>query len=66
MPSPDDKTIMRSLGEFLGHIWHGVKTDPSKRVVRKDVEVESRQTSEGKVILRRTTVEEVELQPKKK
>lgn len=55
--------MARSLGEFFGHIIHGVRTDPSKRVLRKDVEVEERQTPEGKVVLRRTVVEEIELRP---
>lgn len=57
---------MRSLGEFLGHIWSGVKADPTRKVVRKDVEVETRDTADGKVILRRTIVEEVEMPSKKK
>lgn len=65
MPSNDDKPLMRSLGEFFGHIISGVKTDPTKKVVRKDVEVETRETKEGKVVLRRTIVEEVEVRPKK-
>jgi hypothetical protein len=63
---------MRSLGEFFGHIVHGIKTDPSKgaggpegeparTVTRQTVEEETRQTPEGPVVLRRTIIEEVEL-----
>lgn len=51
---------MQSLGEFFGHIARGVKTDPTKREVRRTVEEERR---EDGVILRRTVIEEVELRP---
>ena len=55
---------MRSLGEFFGHIARGVKADvkPSKpQEVRRTVEEETRDTPEGKITLRRTTIEEVEI-----
>ena len=48
---------MRSLGEFFGHIMKGVRTNPSKKTIRKTIEEEQR----GDVVLRRTTIEEVEL-----
>jgi len=54
----EKKTVMRSLGEFLGHIVKGLRTDPSRKVIRKDVQEERR---EDGVILRRTTIEEVEI-----
>ncbi len=57
----EKKTLARSLGEFFGHIARGVKTDPSRKVVRKEVEEEER---EG-MTLRRTTIEEIELHPRK-
>ncbi|HLO41312.1 MAG TPA: hypothetical protein VK176_09835 [Phycisphaerales bacterium] len=58
------KSIARSLGEFFGHVIHGVKTDPARKVVKTSEEVEERTTPEGqKVILRRTIVEEVEVRP---
>lgn len=60
-PNDQEKPLMRSLGEFLGHVWQGVKTDPTKKVVRREEEVETRDTKDGKVILRRTIVEEVEI-----
>ena len=60
-------SIMHSLGAFFGHVWKGVKTDPSKpeapKATRTTVEEEVRETSHGKVVLRRTTIEEVELRP---
>ena len=55
--SPSNKSLMRSIGEFFGHILRGAKTDPSKKVIKKTVEEEER----NNVILRRTTIEEIEL-----
>ncbi|GMV25425.1 MAG: hypothetical protein AMXMBFR58_14560 [Phycisphaerae bacterium] len=63
MADPSNKSIARSLGEFFGHIIHGVKTDPSKRVVRKETESAEQPVPGGKVVLRRTTIEEVEFKP---
>lgn len=60
MAEKKDKPLMRSLGEFFGHIIRGVKTDPSERkrtVVRKQIEEEDR----GDMVLRRTTIEEIEI-----
>jgi hypothetical protein len=48
---------MRSLGEFFGHIVHAVRTDPRKKTLKKTVEEEKR----GDVTLRRTTIEEIEI-----
>lgn len=61
MPSKRDKPLMRNLGEFVGHIVKGVKTDPRKKVVRKDVEEDDR----GSMILRRTTIEEIEFRDRR-
>jgi hypothetical protein len=64
---PQDKPLMRSIGEFFGHIVHGVKADvdPARKVTTKTtVEEEPRKTQDGTVILRRTIIEEVEV-PKK-
>lgn len=52
------KSILRSLGEFFGHIAHAVRTDPTKRELRRTVEEERRDDG---VILRRTVIEEIEL-----
>lgn len=68
MPKP--KSISRSLGEFLGHIFRGVRTkvdeqgrvvDP-KQVNRTEVRRTVEEEKQGEhVILRRTTIEEVEV-----
>ncbi len=55
------KPLMRSLGEFFGHVFHGIRTDPSRKVIRK--EVQEQQRDDG-VVLRRTTIEEVEIRKK--
>lgn len=57
------KSIARSLGEFVGHIWQGVTADasPDRREVRRTVDRDERTTPDGKkVILRRTTIDEIE------
>jgi hypothetical protein len=56
---PEKKPLMRNLGEFFGHIAKAVRTDPAKRVVRTDVEEERRDN----LVLRRTTIEEIEIRP---
>lgn len=74
-PAPHDKSLARSLGEFFGHIWKGVSHDPARpappgppdpahadRVrVRESREEETRETPHGKVTIRRTIIEEVDL-----
>ena len=60
MAEKRNKPLMRSLGEFFGHIIKGAKTDPSapkRSVVRREVEEEDR----GDVVLRRTMIEEIEI-----
>ncbi len=64
-----EKSTMRSLGEFFGHIMRGVRTDPERALGRRVIpgktftEVETRETPAGRVVLRRTIVEEVVLPP---
>jgi len=56
------KHLMRSIGEFVGHITKAAKHKPSERqVIRKDVEEEQR----GDITLRRTTIEEIEIHDKR-
>jgi len=65
-PQPD-KGVMHSLGEFVGEVMKGVRTDPSKpakRVASRRVEEETRDSPRGKVILRRTVIEEIIVPPK--
>jgi hypothetical protein len=56
----EKKPLARSLGAFVGHIARALRSDPgrsSKSVtVSKTVEEEDR----GDVVLRRTTIDEVE------
>lgn len=64
---PPKKPIIRSLGEFFGHIARGFKTpiDPNRKVIREHVEEKSLDTPEGPLTLRRRTIDEVELPPRK-
>ncbi|MFG0331067.1 MAG: hypothetical protein ACF8PN_14345 [Phycisphaerales bacterium] len=57
--NPERKSVMRSLGEFVGHIWWGVRHDPSKKRTIIDKKVTERR--EGKVTLRETIVREIEV-----
>ncbi len=54
---------MRSLGEFVGHIGRAIRSDPARErsEVRRETEDEERRGEEGRVILRRTTIEEMEV-----
>jgi hypothetical protein len=78
MPT-NPNNLARNLGEFVGHIWQGVKADvnptraPNENtndapadVVRDALgatrqETIEREHRDGKVILRRTIVEEIEV-----
>lgn len=59
--SPHRKTIARSLGEFFGHIVHGVKADPAETPPTREVNRTVHEEDQGDVILRRTVIDEVEL-----
>lgn len=63
----ESKSIMHSLGAFIGHVVRGVKTPArgpvEKKEVRREVETQTRDTPEGRVTLRRTTIEEIEVRP---
>ncbi len=48
---------MRCLGEFVGHIVKAVKSDTKSREVNRTVE----EKNEGNTILRRTTIDEIEI-----
>jgi len=54
-----NKSLMRNIGEFFGHIVKAVRTpgDSERREVSSTTEEEDR----GDVVLRRTTIEEIEL-----
>ncbi len=53
--------LMRNLGRFFGHIVAGARSDPSRQEVSRQVEECQVDTPAGKVTLRRTTVEEIEI-----
>lgn len=61
---PDKKSLMRNLGEFFGHIAKGVRSDPARetREVRREVEEREETGPDGqRITVRRTTVEEIEI-----
>ena len=60
-PKPQQTSLMRSLGQFVGHIAKGISGPGQSRThqVSRSVETEQRETPAGTVTLRRTVVEEV-------
>lgn len=66
MASKPDKSLSRSIGEFFGHIWKGVKEPVApapgeKQILRQESSEEVLATEAGNVIVRRTIVEELEV-----
>ena len=56
------KSLMRSLGEFFGHVRAGMRAPvPREEGERTVVRKETEERREGNVVLRRTVVEEVEI-----
>lgn len=56
---------MYNLGAFVRHVVRGFTADlsePQRQVVRREVQEQVHQTGAGKVTLRRTTIEEVEIE----
>ena len=65
--NPGKEPLARSLGRFFGHIARGITSDVTKDTTRhevsRNVEEEERVDDSGrKVTLRRTTIEEVEIE----
>jgi len=61
-------SLSRNLGRFLGHIKQGLKApvegdEPRRVEVSRTEETEERDTPRGRVTVRRTTIEEVDLPP---
>ncbi|MBT5136836.1 MAG: hypothetical protein HOK75_02915 [Phycisphaerae bacterium] len=52
-----NKSLMRCLGEFVGHIVHAVKSSRATSEVNRTIE----EKVDGKVTLRRTTIDEIEI-----
>ena len=61
MTDRDDKTLMRSLGEFVGHVVKGIRSDPGANANRTEVRRTTETEEHEQVILRRTVIEEVEV-----
>jgi len=60
MATTPDKPLMRCLGEFVGYIVNAVKTNPDKNKHELHRSVEEQ--TDGQVTLRRTTIDEIEIQ----
>jgi hypothetical protein len=62
---PQPKSIMRSLGEAMGILWHAATKDVSieKTTAKHDVEETHLDAPDGRVTLRRTVIEEIEFEP---
>ncbi len=56
---PKSKPLMRSLGEFVGHLAKAVKTDVADK--HAVVNTKHEEATKGNVTLRRTTIEEIEI-----
>jgi hypothetical protein len=57
MATNGNKSLMRCLGEFVGHIVHAVKSNSTTKEVNRTVE----QKKERSRTLRRTTIDEIEI-----
>ena len=59
MTNSENKPLMRSLGEFVGHLYKAVRSDPDtrRRVLNKTTQEQRR----GTITLRRTTTDEIEI-----
>jgi hypothetical protein len=71
MPHDRPPSLMRALGLAVGDVWRTVTGAPPpaespvrRQEVRREVEEQQADTPAGRVTLRRTTIEEVELHPR--
>jgi ribosomal protein L1 len=60
MAMNSNKPLMRCLGEFVGHIVRSVTSNPKTTTHEINRKVEERK--DGQVTLRRTTIDEIEIQ----
>lgn len=65
--SKDDKdiSISRAVGQFFGHLWGAstkpvAKDEPQRHEVKRETQEAEGEIDGKKVVLRRTTIEEVE------
>lgn len=67
MTRPDkDIPLSRAIGRFFGHIWNAAAKpappdEPTKQTVRKTTEETTGELGGRPVVLRRTTIEEIEI-----
>jgi len=63
---PQPKSIMRSLGEAMGILWQAATKDTDatieKKTVKHEVEETHHDAPDGRITLRRTTIEEIEFE----
>ncbi|HCT46312.1 MAG: hypothetical protein CMJ35_10235 [Phycisphaerae bacterium] len=62
-----DISISRAVGQFFGHLWGSAskpveRDEPVRHEVRRETEESQGELDGKKVVLRRTTIEEVEIQ----
>lgn len=64
MKDPENIPITRAIGQFFGHLWHSttkpVETDSHTETISKTTQEADAEINGSKVILRKTTIEEVE------
>jgi hypothetical protein len=64
--SDKDIPISRAIGRFFGHLWHATTkpVDPDSRstIISQTTEEADAEIQGQKVTLRRTTIEEIEVQ----
>lgn len=60
-----DISISRAVGQFFGHLWGAStkpvsKDEPQRHEVKRETQEAEGEVNGNKVVLRRTTIEEVE------
>ena len=63
--SDKDISITRAVGQFFGHLWGAstkpvAKDEPQRHEVKRETQEAEGEIDGKKVVLRRTTIEEVE------
>jgi len=64
MPKPSDNSLPHAIGQFVGHIWRGVRTDTSSKAREVGRRIDEHLTTDAqgrRVTLRRTTIDEIEI-----
>lgn len=59
---PPRAGLMRNLGRFFGYVAAGARSNPNRREVSRDVEERQVETPTGRVTLRRTVIEEIQVE----